>query len=100
MVQHELGGYPQMLSQHLAKNLTEEQRARWVHLLMQSAREAGLPNDAEFASVFRAYFEWGSRLAVENSQADAEPPQHMPMPHWDWNTAAGPPGSRISAVTR
>jgi hypothetical protein len=22
----------------------------------------------------------------------------MPMPHWDWNTAAGPPGSRISAL--
>ena len=95
----ELGGYPRMLSQHLGKNLTEEQRSRWVHLLMQSAREAGLPNDAEFASVFRAYFEWGSRLAVENSQADAKPPRHMPMPHWDWNTAAGPPGSRISAVT-
>jgi hypothetical protein len=22
----------------------------------------------------------------------------MPMPHWDWRTAAGPPGSRISAL--
>jgi hypothetical protein len=22
----------------------------------------------------------------------------MPMPRWDWNTAAGPPGSRISAL--
>jgi hypothetical protein len=22
----------------------------------------------------------------------------MPMPHWDWHTAAGPPGSRISAL--
>jgi hypothetical protein len=22
----------------------------------------------------------------------------MPMPHWDWMTAAGPPGSRISAL--
>jgi hypothetical protein len=22
----------------------------------------------------------------------------MPMPHWDWSTAAGPPGSRISAL--
>jgi hypothetical protein len=25
-------------------------------------------------------------------------PEHMPMPRWDWNTAAGPPGSRISAL--
>ncbi|HEY2444005.1 MAG TPA: CDGSH iron-sulfur domain-containing protein [Streptosporangiaceae bacterium] len=92
------GGYPRMVSQHLGKGLTEEKRARWVALLLQSAREAGLPNDAEFRSAFGAYIEWGSRLAVENSQAGATPPEHMPMPHWDWNTAAGPPGSRVSAL--
>ena len=94
----EYGGYPRMLSQHVGKHLTEEQRARWVALLLQSAREAGLPNDAEWRSAFSAYIEWGSRLAVENSQTDAKPPQNMPMPHWDWLTAAGPPGSRISAL--
>jgi CDGSH-type Zn-finger protein/truncated hemoglobin YjbI/ferredoxin len=94
----EFGGYPRMLSQHLGKSLTDTMRARWVSLLLQSAREAGLPNDAEFRSAFQAYIEWGSRLAVENSQAQAKPPQHMPMPHWDWNTSAGPPGSRISAA--
>jgi CDGSH-type Zn-finger protein len=92
------GGYPRMLSQHLGKRLTEEQRARWAALIQQSAMEAGLPNDAEFRSAFGAYIEWGSRLAVENSQAGSRPPQHMPMPRWDWNTAAGPPGSRISAL--
>ena len=94
----EYGGYPRMLSQHLGKQLTEEHRTRWVALLLQSAREAGLPNDAEFRSAFSSYIEWGSRLAVENSQAGATPPPKMPMPHWDWNTAAGPPGSRISAL--
>jgi truncated hemoglobin YjbI/uncharacterized Fe-S cluster protein YjdI len=91
------GGYPRMLSQHLGKCLTEDMRARWVSLLLQSAKEAGLPNDAEFASAFQSYIAWGSRLAVENSQTNAKPPEHMPMPHWDWMTAAGPPGSRISA---
>jgi CDGSH-type Zn-finger protein/truncated hemoglobin YjbI len=94
----EYGGYPRMLSQHVGKGLTEQQRARWVELLMQSAREAGLPNDPEFRSAFQAYIEWGSRLAVENSQTDARPPEHMPMPRWDWNTAPGPPGSRLSAL--
>jgi CDGSH-type Zn-finger protein/truncated hemoglobin YjbI len=94
----EYGGYPRMLSQHLGKSLTEPMRARWVTLLLQSAREAGLPNDAEFRSAFGAYIEWGSRLAVENSQTQAKPPQRMPMPRWDWNTSAGPPGSRISAT--
>ena len=81
-----------MLSQHIGKGLTEEKRARWVQLILRSAQEAGLPNDPEFRSAFSSYIEWGSRLALENSQPGAKPPEHMPMPHWDWNTAAGPPG--------
>jgi CDGSH-type Zn-finger protein/truncated hemoglobin YjbI len=94
----ERGGYSHMISQHLGKGLTEEQRARWVALITQSAHDAGLPNDPEFRAAFGSYIEWGSRLAVENSQAGAQPPPHMPMPRWDWRTAAGPPGSRISAL--
>ncbi len=94
----EHGGYPRMLSQHLGKGLSEEQRARWVALLLRSAADAGLPNDAEFRSAFGSYIEWGSRLAVENSQSGATPPPHMPIPRWDWHTAAGPPGSRISPL--
>jgi truncated hemoglobin YjbI/uncharacterized Fe-S cluster protein YjdI len=92
------GGYSHMISQHLGKGLTEEQRTRWVSLLLQSAHDAGLPNDPEFRAAFGSYIEWGSRLAVENSQAGATPPAHMPMPRWDWRTAAGPPGSRVSAL--
>lgn len=92
------GGYDRMVSQHIGKGLTEEKRARWVELLLQSAHDAGMPNDAEWRSAFGAYIEWGSRLAVENSQPGARPPGHMPMPHWDWRTASGPPGSRVSAL--
>jgi len=94
----EYGGYPRMISQHAGKCLTEEWRARWVALMIQSAQEAGLPNDAEFRSAFCSYLEWGSRLAVENSQTTSRPPGHMPMPSWNWATAAGPPGGRISAL--
>ena len=92
------GGYPHMITQHKNRQLTEEIRARWVQLLTLSAQEAGLPNDAEFRSAFNAYLEWGSRLAVENSQTDSKPPANMPMPHWTWTTAAGAPGSRISGL--
>jgi truncated hemoglobin YjbI len=93
----EHGGYPRMLSQHIGKGLTEDTRARWVTLLFESAREVGLPNDPEFRSAFSSYIEWGSRLAVENSQTQAKPPEHLPMPQWSWGTA-GPPGTRISAL--
>ncbi len=92
------GGYARMVTQHLGKGLTEQQRTRWVALILQSAQEAGLPNDPEFRSAFGAYIEWGSRLAVENSQPGARPPKTMPMPRWDWNTAAGAPASRLSAL--
>jgi CDGSH-type Zn-finger protein/truncated hemoglobin YjbI len=94
----EYGGYPRMISQHVGKGLTEEWRTRWVALLLQSARETGMPNDPEFAAAFQSYIEWGSRLAVENSQTTSHPPEHMPMPHWDWTTGAGAPGGRISAL--
>jgi CDGSH-type Zn-finger protein/truncated hemoglobin YjbI len=91
------GGYPRMLSQHLNKGLTEAQRARWVTLLVQAANDAGLPTDAEFRAAFVAYLEWGSRLALENSQPGAKPPRQMPLPRWWWVCDATP-GARVSAL--
>jgi CDGSH-type Zn-finger protein/truncated hemoglobin YjbI len=91
------GGYTRMVSQHMGKALTEAQRARWVSLMCQSADEARLPQDAEFRAAFVAYLEWGSRLAVENSQPGARPPANMPVPHWWWVCDATP-GSRVSAL--
>jgi CDGSH-type Zn-finger protein/truncated hemoglobin YjbI/ferredoxin len=91
------GGYVRMISQHLGKALTEAQRARWVALLCKSADDVGLPADPEFRAAFVAYLEWGSRLALENSQPGSKPPPHMPMPRWWWVCDATP-GSRVSAL--
>ena len=52
---------------------------------------------AEFRAAFVAYLEWGSRLAVENSQRESRPPLHMPMPRWWWVCDATP-GARVSAL--
>lgn len=93
------GGYPHMVSEHMGKALTEPQRARWVSLLCQAADEAELPTDPEFRSAFVSYIEWGSRIAVENSQPGANPPLNLPVPRWDWGTA-GPPGGRISSLAQ
>jgi truncated hemoglobin YjbI len=93
------GGYSWMVSQHIGKRLTEAQRARWVSLLCRSADEADLPADAEFRAAFVAYLEWGSRIALENSQPGATPPPHMPMPRWWWVCNATP-GARISALAQ
>jgi truncated hemoglobin YjbI len=90
------GGYDRMVAQHAGRALTEEQRARWVQLLCTSADDAQLPTDPEFRAAFVAYLEWGSRIALENSQPGARPPQHMPVPRWWWVCDATP-GSRVSA---
>jgi CDGSH-type Zn-finger protein/truncated hemoglobin YjbI len=91
------GGYRHMMAQHLGKALTEAQRARWVALICQAVQETGLPADAEFRSAFTAYIEWGSRIALENSQPGVSPPADLPMPRWDWGPA-GPPGTRTPAA--
>jgi hemoglobin len=83
----ELGGYPAMLSHHLNLGLTEEQRSRWAALIAQSADPAGLPDDPEFRSAFVAYIEWGTRIALANSQPGATPPPQAPVPHWGWGEA-------------
>ncbi|MDQ2897194.1 MAG: CDGSH iron-sulfur domain-containing protein [Actinomycetota bacterium] len=85
------GEYDRMISQHLDKGITLDQRARWMTLLSRSADEVGLPADAEFRAAFTAYLEWGSRIAVENSKPGVHPPPHMPVPRWWWVCDAYPP---------
>jgi CDGSH-type Zn-finger protein/truncated hemoglobin YjbI/ferredoxin len=84
------GEYDRMISQHLDKGITLDQRSRWVTLLSRSADEVGLPADAEFRAAFTAYLEWGSRIAVENSKPGVHPPPHMPVPRWWWVCDAYP----------
>jgi hemoglobin len=86
----ERGGHAAMLAHHLERNLAQAQRARWVQLLCECADEAGLPDDPEFRSCFVAYLEWGSRLAVLNSQGGVTPDPEAPMPRWGWGEVGGP----------
>jgi hemoglobin len=89
----ERGGYPHMLGKHRGLGLREEQRFRWAQLMLQSADEAGLPADPEFRSAFAAYIEWGTRLALANSQPGAAPPPVAPVPRWGWGEAPPYDGS-------
>lgn len=84
------GGHPHMIQQHLNRHLVQEQRRRWVSLLLETADELGLPDDPEFRSALVGYLEWGSRLAVINSQPGAVVDQDAPMPKWGWGEVKGP----------
>jgi hemoglobin len=83
----ELGGYEQMLAKHRDLAITAEQRFRFVSLMSHAADDAELPGDPEFRSALLAYLEWGTRLALHNSQPGAEVLQHAPVPRWGWGEA-------------
>jgi len=90
------GGHAHMIARHLSRHLTEAQRRHWFDLLLTTADEVSLPNDPEFRSALVGYLEWGSRLAVINSQEEAGGDPAAPMPKWGWGETQGPyvpPGS-------
>lgn len=84
------GGHAHMIRQHLGRNLTNGQRSRWMALLLDTADEIDAPDDPEFRSAFVAYLEWGSRLALINSQPGVTVNGDAPMPKWGWGEAKGP----------
>jgi hemoglobin len=86
----ELGGHPTMIRRHVGRALTEDQRKRWMQLLLECADECGVPNDPEFRSALVSYLEWGTRLAVLNSQPGADVSTEAPMPSWGWGVVGGP----------
>jgi hemoglobin len=83
----QLGGYHRMVMKHHDLAITPEQRLRFATLMSLAADDAGLPADPEFRSAFMAYVEWGTRLAMHNSQPGADVPQQAPVPHWGWGEA-------------
>jgi CDGSH-type Zn-finger protein/truncated hemoglobin YjbI len=62
---------------------TEEQRARWVALAIQSAADVKLPADPQFRAALTSYLEWTSRAGTPSDTAGSPP-------LWDWGPA-GPP---------
>ncbi len=83
----ELGGYEHMLGRHRNLGITPEARHRFVATMSLAADDAGLPDDPEFRSALLAYAEWGTRLALQNSQEGAAVAPHAPVPRWGWGEA-------------
>jgi hemoglobin len=83
----QLGGYEHMLAKHRDLAITPEQRLRFATLMSRAADDAKLPDDPEFRSALVAYLEWGTRLAMHNSQPGAPVAEHAPVPRWGWGEA-------------
>ena len=82
-----LGGYERMLGHHRGLAIDPDQRHRFVSLMSRAADDAALPADPEFRSALLGYLEWGTRLAMGNSQPGATVAEHAPVPRWGWGEA-------------
>ena len=83
----EHGGYASMLAHHRGLGITAEQRFRFASLMSLAADDAELPDDPEFRAAFVGYVEWGTRLALHNSQPGAAVVEQAPVPRWGWGVA-------------
>jgi hemoglobin len=83
----EHGGYESMLAHHRDLGITPEQRFRFASTMSHAADDAGLPDDPEFRAALVGYLEWGTRLAMHNSQPGADVVPHAPVPRWGWGVA-------------
>jgi len=81
------GGYERMLARHRDLAIAPQQRLAFVTLLSRAADDAGLPADPEFRAAIIGYAEWGSRLAMHNSQPGAATVAQAPVPRWGWGVA-------------
>jgi hemoglobin len=82
----ELGGFPELLAAHRGRQITEEQRRRFIELFLQAADETDLPDDEPFRRALTGYLEFGTEVAVVNSHASSEAELHpcQEVPRWSW----------------
>jgi hemoglobin len=80
----EHGGHRTILERHRGLGLTEDQKDRWVELMLETAREI-LPNHSELQQRFADYIRWGAGIALTASQPGFEIRHVGPIPKWDWN---------------
>lgn len=77
-------GFAHLIAVHRGLHITEEQRLRFVELYMAALDAAGMPADPAFRAAVREHVEFGSRVALQNSNAitDAELHPLRTVPRW------------------
>ncbi len=82
----ELGGFDALIAVHRHLKITVQQRQRFVELYMAALDEAGMPADEPFREAVRSHVEFGSRVAMQNSNAESDDELHplREVPRWSW----------------
>ena len=79
-------GFAHLIAVHRGLRITEQQRERFVELYMAALDTAGMPEDEPFRSAVREHVEFGTRVAMQNSNAETDEQLHplREVPHWNW----------------
>jgi hemoglobin len=79
-------GFDYIIQAHRGLKITEEQRQRFVDLYLEALDETGLPVDAPFREAVRSHVEFGSNVALQNSNAATDADLHplRNVPRWTW----------------
>jgi hemoglobin len=80
-------GFAHLIAVHRGLHITEQQRLRFVELYMAAMDEAGMPGDEPFRRAVREHVDFGSRVALQNSNAETEAGLHplREVPRWTWD---------------
>jgi hemoglobin len=80
-------GFAHLIDVHRHLKITEEQRQRFVELYLAALDAVGMPGDKPFRDAVRAHVEFGSQVAMQNSNAasvdDLHPLREVPLWTWD-----------------
>jgi hemoglobin len=82
----EMGGFPAIVAVHRGRHISEEQRRRFLELFMAAVDRAGLGADAQLRAAIESCIEFGTEVAMVNSNAetDAELHPQREVPYWHW----------------
>ena len=86
-------GFQHLIDVHRSLEITDEQRQRFVELYMAALDAAGMPDDEPFRTTVREHVEFGTRVAMQNSNANTDAELHplRETPNWTW-PGDPPPG--------
>jgi hemoglobin len=84
-------GFAHLIDVHRGLKITEPQRRRFVELYLAALDEAGMPDDAPFRQAVLEHVDFGSRVAMQNSNAATDDELHplREVPRWTWPGDAG-----------
>jgi len=79
-------GFRHLIDVHRGLRITEAQRQRFVELYMAALDAAEMPSDPAFREAVREHVEFGSRVAMQNSNAETDDELNplREVPGWTW----------------